>query len=95
MSLPDYAIEAKGLVKTYAATKQVPAKTALKGVDLAVPRGSIFGLLGPNGAGKSTFINILAGIVRKTEGKVAIWGRDIDQEPRNARAASFGTMSSA
>ena len=87
MSLPDYAIEAKGLVKTYAATKQVPAKTALKGVDLAVPRGSIFGLLGPNGAGKSTFINILAGIVRKTDGKVAIWGRDIDQEPRNARAA--------
>src|SRR5262249_47860078 len=57
------------------------------GIDLQVPRGSIFGLLGPNGAGKSTFINILAGIVRKTEGQVSIWGRDIDHEPRNARAA--------
>ena len=68
MSLPDYAIEARGLVKTYAASPKSPAKTALKGVDLVVPRGSIFGLLGPNGAGKSTFINILAGIVRKTEG---------------------------
>jgi len=87
MSLPDLAIEAKGLVKTYAASKNNPAKTALKGIDLEIPRGSIFGLLGPNGAGKSTFINILAGIVNKTEGKVSIWGRDIDHEPRNARAA--------
>lgn len=87
MSLPDYAIEARGLFKTYAGTKTMPPKTALNGIDLAVPRGSIFGLLGPNGAGKSTFINILAGIVRKSEGKVAIWGRDIDEDPRNARAA--------
>ena len=87
MSLPDNAIEAKGLLKTYAATKTMAPKQALKGVDLAVPRGSIFGLLGPNGAGKSTFINILAGIVRKSGGEVSIWGRDIDAEPRNARAA--------
>jgi ABC-2 type transport system ATP-binding protein len=60
---------------------------ALKGVDLLVPRGSVFGLLGPNGAGKSTFINILAGLVRKTSGTVKIWGRDIDERPRDARAA--------
>jgi ABC-2 type transport system ATP-binding protein len=86
MDLPDYAIEAKGLVKTYAATKTTPAKTALKGIDLQIPRGSIFGLLGPNGAGKSTFINILAGLVRKSGGQVSIWGRDIDQRPRDARA---------
>ena len=87
MDLPQYAIEAKGLVKTYAASRGAPAKEALKGVDLAIPRGSIFGLLGPNGAGKSTFINILAGIVKKTAGQVSIWGMDIDQHPRNARAA--------
>src|ERR1700760_1663703 len=87
MDLPDYAIEAKGLVKTYAATKTTPAMHALKGIDLAIPRGSIFGLLGPNGAGKSTFINILAGLTRKTEGTVRIWGRDIDERPRDARAA--------
>src|SRR5204862_274359 len=51
------------------------------------PRGSVFGLLGPNGAGKSTFINILARLCRKTSGQVSIWGRDIDQRPRDARAA--------
>jgi ABC-2 type transport system ATP-binding protein len=87
MKLPDYAIEAKGLVKVFPATKAVPAKRALGGIDLMIPRGSIFGLLGPNGAGKSTFINILAGVTMKTSGQVRIWGRDIDVEPRDARAA--------
>jgi ABC-2 type transport system ATP-binding protein len=87
MNLPDYAIEATGLVKTYPATKTTPAMAALKGIDLRIPRGSIFGLLGPNGAGKSTFINILSGLTRKTSGKVSIWGRDIDERPREARAA--------
>jgi ABC-2 type transport system ATP-binding protein len=87
MTLPDYAIEARGLFKTYPATRSTPAMAALKGVDLTIPRGSIFGLLGPNGAGKSTFINILAGLCRKSEGRVVIWGRDIDARPRDAKAA--------
>ncbi|MBR7618124.1 ABC transporter ATP-binding protein [Phenylobacterium sp. 20VBR1] len=87
MTLPDYAIEAKGLVKTYPATKTTNEMQALKGIDLVIPRGSIFGLLGPNGAGKSTFINILAGLCKKTSGTVSIWGRDIDERPRDARAA--------
>src|SRR5579862_8563975 len=87
MTLPDHAIEARALFKTYPATRTTPAVTALKGVDLAIPRGSIFGLLGPNGAGKSTFINILSGLTKKTSGQVAIWGRDIDTRPRDARAA--------
>jgi len=85
--LPALAIAATGLTKTYAASKRMPAKQALKGIDLAIPRGSIFGLLGPNGAGKSTFINILAGLVNKTSGQVSIWGIDADQRPRESRAA--------
>jgi ABC-2 type transport system ATP-binding protein len=84
---PELAIEATGLTKTYAASKKMAAKQALKGIDLAVPRGSIFGLLGPNGAGKSTFINILAGLVNKTSGSVKIWGKDTDKHPRESRAA--------
>lgn len=84
---PKNAIEIRGLKKTYAGSKKSPPKTALKGVDLEIARGSVFGLLGPNGAGKSTLINILAGVVNKSEGEVRIWDRDIDQRPRDARAA--------
>lgn len=60
---------------------------ALDDVSMEVPRGSIFGLLGPNGAGKSTLINILAGMVNKTSGKASIWGFDIDEDHRNAKAS--------
>jgi ABC-2 type transport system ATP-binding protein len=86
-SLPDLAIAARQLTKTYAGSGKMPAKQALKGIDLEIPRGSVFGLLGPNGAGKSTFINILAGLVNKTSGAVAVWGMDIDRSPRESRAA--------
>lgn len=82
-----HAIEAKALRKVYKASGNQPAKEALKGIDLAVPRGSIFALLGPNGAGKSTFINILAGLVLKTSGSASVWGFDIDVNPRQARGS--------
>ena len=85
------AIELRGLKKTYAATKKTEAKIALSGIDLDIPRGSIFGLLGPNGAGKSTLINILAGLVKKSSGSVNIWGFDQDENPRQSRAA-IGVM---
>ena len=85
------AIEIRGLRKTYAAGRGTPGKDALKGVDLDIPQGSVFGLLGPNGAGKSTLINILAGLVVKTEGQVTIWGFDQDVNPRRSRA-SIGVM---
>lgn len=85
--MTEFALSAQGLKKTYKAAGTAPAKQALKGIDLAVPRGSIFGLLGPNGAGKSTFINILAGLVVKSAGSASIWGFDIDENPRQARAS--------
>ena len=85
--MTDNAIEISGLRKTYAGNGRSPAKEALKGIDLNIPRGSIFGLLGPNGAGKSTLINILAGLVVKSAGSVKIWGFDQDVNPRQSRAA--------
>ncbi len=85
------AIEISGLRKTYAASGNATPKEALRGIDLAIPSGSIFGLLGPNGAGKSTMINILAGLVNKSAGKITIWGFDQDVNPRQSRAA-IGVM---
>ncbi|MTI11360.1 ABC transporter ATP-binding protein [Curvivirga aplysinae] len=84
---PEYAINIKGLTKKYKPQGKAPGKLALDNVDLAIPRGSLFGLLGPNGAGKSTMINIMAGLVLKTTGSVEIWGTDIDEHPRNAKAS--------
>ncbi len=84
---PQFAISARGVTKTYPGTKKSPAKEALKGIDLDIKQGSVFGLLGPNGAGKSTFINILAGLTRKSAGQVSIWGFDLDKNPRQTRAS--------
>jgi len=78
--MTEAAIRIESLSKTYSGGKR-----ALNDVSFDVPRGQIFGLLGPNGAGKSTLINILAGLVVKTGGKVNIWGFDIDEHPRNAK----------
>lgn len=82
----DNAIDIRGLTKTYPARGKSPAKMALEGIDLAIPRGSIFGLLGPNGAGKSTLINIMAGLVIKSAGTVKIWDTDMDVDARQCRA---------
>tara|TARA_B100001059_G_scaffold88861_1_gene87381 strand:- start:7468 stop:8406 length:939 start_codon:yes stop_codon:yes gene_type:complete len=82
----NFAIEISGLKKIYN-HKKPNAFEALKGINLNIPKKSIFGLLGANGAGKSTLINIIAGLVLKTEGKVEVWGNDIDIHERNAKLA--------
>jgi ABC-2 type transport system ATP-binding protein len=65
--------------------KRYGKNEALKGIDLEIRRGEFFGLLGPNGAGKSTLINIIAGLVRASEGQVAVLGHDVVREFRAAR----------
>ncbi len=88
--LPAAAIRVRGLTKVYrrrGSGLAGPAKPALDGVDLDIPRGSLFGLLGPNGAGKSTLINILAQLVLPTAGTAEIWGHDLAREPRQAASA--------
>ena len=83
--MPELAVDVRKLRKIYASRQG--DRIALRGIDLEVPAGSIFGLLGPNGAGKSTFINVLAGTVIKNSGTVRIWGFDQDENPRMSRAA--------
>ena len=69
----DYAIEARGLVKRFGDT------LAVKGVDLTVPRGAIYGILGPNGAGKTTTLRMILGIIDPDEGVRRIFGEDRPQ----------------
>lgn len=64
------AIEARGLVKRF------DGFTAVDGVDLAVPEGSIYGVLGPNGAGKTTTLRMLLGIIDPDAGTRHILGAD-------------------
>ena len=68
------AIEASGLVKTFGDTR------AVDGVDLAVPRGAVYGVLGPNGAGKTTTIRMLATLLRPDAGSARVLGHDIVHE---------------
>jgi len=79
-------LSVKNLKKIYS-SKDAEKNYALNNLNLDVKEGEIFGLLGPNGAGKTTFINILAGTVIKTAGKVNVWGFDLDENPRQVRAS--------
>jgi ABC-2 type transport system ATP-binding protein len=67
----DYAIETRGLEKSFG------AKVAVRDLSLQVPRGTIFGFLGPNGAGKSTSIKMLLGLVRPSGGHVRVLGAPV------------------
>ncbi len=78
-------ISISDLQKTYKGTNKNAPKVALKGIDLEIKEGEIFGLLGPNGAGKSTMINIWAGLVKKTSGHVMINGYDLDKDEKNVK----------
>jgi len=65
------AIEAEGLVKRYGKT------TALDGLDLTVPQGTVYGLLGPNGAGKTTAVRVLATLLQPDAGWARVDGHDV------------------
>ncbi|OIQ79697.1 daunorubicin/doxorubicin resistance ATP-binding protein DrrA [mine drainage metagenome] len=74
-----HAISAQGLVKTFGSV------TALDGVDLAVPTGSVLGLLGPNGAGKTTVVRILTTLLRPDSGHAQVAGVDVRGDPAGVR----------
>ncbi len=66
-------------------TKKFGDFTAINGINLSVPKGSIYGFLGPNGCGKSTTIRMLTGLLSPTEGTVNVLGLDIPQQSEQLR----------
>lgn len=80
MNTSESIVSARGLVKRYGEV------TALDGLDLDVPGGSVLGLLGPNGAGKTTAVSILTTLVRPDAGTATVAGVDVMSDPRGVRA---------
>src|SRR5262245_34487541 len=75
----DDEIQAEGLVKRYRGT------TALDGVSLRLPAGTVLGLLGPNGAGKTTTVRILATLLPMDAGHAQVAGYDLASQPHLVR----------
>ena len=69
------------IIQTEKLTRRFGDLTAVERLDLAVPRGIIFGFLGPNGAGKSTTINMLTSLLPPTAGSARVSGFDIQTDP--------------
>lgn len=68
MTEPTAAVSTRGLTKDYGSTH------ALRGIDLDIPRGLVFGVIGPNGAGKTTTMRLLLDIIRPTAGEIRVLG---------------------
>jgi ABC-2 type transport system ATP-binding protein len=81
-----YAIGvAQAVLEIQELVKRFGPLTALEGVSLDIHAGEIFALLGPNGAGKTTLIGAVCGLVKKTSGKIFLFGTDLDADPVGPR----------
>ncbi|MEU8436538.1 ATP-binding cassette domain-containing protein [Streptomyces sp. NPDC029216] len=76
-----YAVLSEGLEKHYGEVR------ALRGLDLAVPEGTVCGLLGPNGAGKTTAVRIFTSLTTPTAGRALVAGHDVTRDPAAVRRA--------
>jgi ABC-2 type transport system ATP-binding protein len=79
----ELAVEAEQLVKHY--KSKGGDVEAVRGVDLAIPAGQVFGFLGPNGAGKSTTVRMLTTLMTITSGTARVAGVDVSRDPNGAR----------
>jgi ABC-2 type transport system ATP-binding protein len=74
------------IISTSNLSKSYDGKPALKGLDLDVPRGSIYGFLGRNGAGKTTTLKLLLGMLRRDSGDIRLFGEPVDSEAASVAA---------
>ena len=77
--MENYAIQTRGL------TRRFGSFTAVAGVDLAIPRGQVYGFLGPNGAGKSTTIRMLCGLLEPSAGEAEVLGHEMPRDAETLR----------
>ena len=75
------------LIKIENLVKKYDKNTAVNGISFEINKGEVFGLLGPNGAGKSTTISMLSGLLKPTDGKILIDGKDTSKYPMLAKKA--------
>lgn len=74
--------EVEAVIETRGLTKRYRGTLAVDGLDLRVPRGSVFGFLGPNGSGKTTTIRMLMGLIEPTAGTARVLGRPMPRAVR-------------
>lgn len=75
------------MIRLEALRKTYGAQEAVRGIDLHVRPGELFGFLGPNGAGKTTTIKMIAGLLKPTSGRIFLAGHDLERDPVAAKAA--------
>ena len=80
------------VITTNSLTKKYKDKTVVSQLDLRIPGGSIYGFLGPNGAGKSTTLKMLLGLIRPTEGKIQILGKEVCSRNRLSILSDTGSL---
>lgn len=83
-----YAVECSNLTRVYSSRNAVGRRrefTALKDLNLRIPKGEVFGLLGPNGAGKTTTVRILSTLLTPTSGKARVLGYDVVSQSKQVR----------
>src|ERR1700685_611841 len=80
--MPEFAIQVRGLTRTFGAVR------ALDDLTVEVPAGAVFGFLGPNGAGETTAIRLLLGLIEPTSGSATVLGFDTRTQGAEIRARS-------
>lgn len=80
------------IIKTQGLCKQYGKTLRVKDLDLSVPEGAVYGFLGPNGAGKSTTLKLILGLVKPTDGKIEVFGKEMNSHNRLAILKNVGSL---
>ena len=89
---PNAGAAEDAVVLTHDLTKTFGKRTVVEGLNLVVPRGSVYGFLGPNGSGKSTTMKMLLGLLAPTRGQISVLGRPFTPDTRAEIMSRTGSM---